>query len=178
MTTDFERTRQIFLAIVEQSSAQWEALLNEACADDPDLHQQVGKALTTPSSGPGSWLSIVRSDARKASRKSRRRAVLQVGRVFSPYGLPLADIVSLTRCRLAQVVGLVASSCTRSKEATGCTPRSARLEPPFVRNCRRAAPAARDVVPEQADAARLVGNATNCRPRVLLSQQQDCENLP
>src|SRR5271166_2717340 len=45
MNTDFERTRQIFLAIVEQSSAQWEALLNEACADDPDLHQQVAVLL-------------------------------------------------------------------------------------------------------------------------------------
>ena len=53
MNTDFERTRQIFLAIVEQSSAQWEALLNEACADDPDLHQQVAVLLKAHAGGGG-----------------------------------------------------------------------------------------------------------------------------
>jgi eukaryotic-like serine/threonine-protein kinase len=53
MNTDFERTRQLYLAIVEQSSAQWEALLNEACAADPDLHQQVAVLLKAHAEGGG-----------------------------------------------------------------------------------------------------------------------------
>jgi hypothetical protein len=53
MHTDFERTRQIFLAIVEQSSAKREALLNEACANDPDLHQQVAVLLKAHARGEG-----------------------------------------------------------------------------------------------------------------------------
>src|SRR5688572_29732032 len=40
MNTDFERIRQIFLAIVEQPPAHWEALLDDACGNDPELRQQ------------------------------------------------------------------------------------------------------------------------------------------
>jgi serine/threonine protein kinase len=45
MNTDFEKTRQLFLAIVEQPSAQWEALLDEACGNDAELRQQVALLL-------------------------------------------------------------------------------------------------------------------------------------
>ena len=41
MNTDFERIRQIFLRIIEQPSAQRDALLDEACGNDQELRQQV-----------------------------------------------------------------------------------------------------------------------------------------
>jgi serine/threonine protein kinase/WD40 repeat protein len=45
MNTDFENVRQTFLEIVEQPAAQWESLLNAACANDPGLRQQVAVLL-------------------------------------------------------------------------------------------------------------------------------------
>src|SRR5262249_8123318 len=45
MTTDFERIRQIFLAISEQPPARWEALLDDACSNDPELRHQVAQLL-------------------------------------------------------------------------------------------------------------------------------------
>src|SRR5438105_15832605 len=53
MNTDFETTRRIFLAIVEQPSAQWEVLLNEACGNDPVLRQQVARLLQAHAKGEG-----------------------------------------------------------------------------------------------------------------------------
>jgi hypothetical protein len=53
MNTDFETIRQIFLAVVEQPSAQWEALLNEACGNDADLRQQVAVLLKAHAEGEG-----------------------------------------------------------------------------------------------------------------------------
>src|SRR5882762_9175168 len=53
MNTNFERIRQIFVAIVEQPSAQWEALLDEACGNDPELRQQVALLLKAHVEGEG-----------------------------------------------------------------------------------------------------------------------------
>jgi serine/threonine protein kinase len=53
MNTNFERIRQIFQTIVEQPSAQWEALLDEACDDDQELRQQVALLLKTYAEGVG-----------------------------------------------------------------------------------------------------------------------------
>ncbi len=53
MNTDFERIREIFFAIVAQPSAQWEALLNDACGDDADLRQQVAVLLKAHAESEG-----------------------------------------------------------------------------------------------------------------------------
>ncbi len=53
VNTDFERIREIFFAIVAQPSAQWEALLNEACGDDADLRQQVAVLLKAHAESEG-----------------------------------------------------------------------------------------------------------------------------
>src|SRR5260370_9670218 len=53
MNTDFERIRQIFLAVVEQPSAQWVALLDEACVNDAELRQQVALLLKAHAEGHG-----------------------------------------------------------------------------------------------------------------------------
>jgi hypothetical protein len=53
MNTNFERIRQIFLTIVEQPSAQWEALLDETSGGDPELRQQVALLLKTHAEGEG-----------------------------------------------------------------------------------------------------------------------------
>jgi eukaryotic-like serine/threonine-protein kinase len=53
MHTDFERTRQIFLEIVERPAAQWDTLLNEACATDAVLRQQVAVLLQAHARGDG-----------------------------------------------------------------------------------------------------------------------------
>jgi eukaryotic-like serine/threonine-protein kinase len=84
MNTDFERTRQIFLAIVEQSSAQWEALLNEACADDPDLHQQLAVLLKAHAEGGG----ILDRDLAGQSPTGVRESLYEgPGTVIGPYKL-------------------------------------------------------------------------------------------
>ncbi len=53
MNTSFERIRQIFLAIVEQPSAQWDALLDGACGADPELRRQVAVLLKAHAEGEG-----------------------------------------------------------------------------------------------------------------------------
>src|SRR5262245_29762905 len=53
MNTDFERIRQLFLTIAEQPSTQWEALLDEACRNDPQLRQQVAQLLKAHAEGGG-----------------------------------------------------------------------------------------------------------------------------
>jgi WD40 repeat protein/serine/threonine protein kinase len=45
MNTDFEKIRQVFLAIVEEPSAQWDTLLDRACPNDTELRQQVAQLL-------------------------------------------------------------------------------------------------------------------------------------
>jgi serine/threonine protein kinase/tetratricopeptide (TPR) repeat protein len=52
MHTDFERIRQIFLAIVEKPSAEWESLLDEACGD-AELRRQVAQLLKAHAEGVG-----------------------------------------------------------------------------------------------------------------------------
>src|SRR5436309_1887038 len=51
MHTDFERIRQIFLAIVEKPSALWKSLLDEASGNDLELRQQVALAIQGPCGG-------------------------------------------------------------------------------------------------------------------------------
>src|SRR5882724_10275503 len=53
MNTNFEGIRQIFLAIVEQPSAKWEALLDEGCGNDANLRQQVAALLNAHAQGGG-----------------------------------------------------------------------------------------------------------------------------
>ena len=53
LRTDFERIRQVFLAIVEQPAAQWEALLDETCGTDLELRQQVATLLKAHTAGEG-----------------------------------------------------------------------------------------------------------------------------
>jgi eukaryotic-like serine/threonine-protein kinase len=53
MHTDFEKVRQVFLEIVDQPAAQWDALLDKACGNDTDLRQQVALLLQAHAKGEG-----------------------------------------------------------------------------------------------------------------------------
>ena len=53
MNTDFERVRQIFLAMSQPPSAQWETLLDEACGNDADLRRHAAVLLQAHAQGEG-----------------------------------------------------------------------------------------------------------------------------
>jgi serine/threonine protein kinase/Flp pilus assembly protein TadD len=53
MNTNFERLRQIFLAIVDQPSCEWEARLDQACGDDLALRRQVSLLFKEYAEGEG-----------------------------------------------------------------------------------------------------------------------------
>src|SRR6516165_2219237 len=62
MNTNFERLRQIFLAIVDQPSCEWEARLDQACGDDLALRRQVSLLFKEYAEGEG-ILDRPRSDS-------------------------------------------------------------------------------------------------------------------
>src|SRR5258708_26241946 len=84
MNTSFESIRQIFLAIVEQPSAQWDALLDEACGDDPELRQQVAVLLTTHAQGEG---ILDRNEGGRAPTGVYESLSERPGTVIGPYKL-------------------------------------------------------------------------------------------
>ena len=84
MNTNFERIRQIFLAIVEQPSAQWEALLGEACGGDPELRQQVALLLKNHAKGDG---ILDRNEGGKAPTGVYESLSERPGTVIGPYKL-------------------------------------------------------------------------------------------
>jgi hypothetical protein len=53
MNTNFEKVRGIFLAIVEQPPAGWGTPLDEACATDRELREQVALLLEAHAGGEG-----------------------------------------------------------------------------------------------------------------------------
>ena len=53
MNSNFERIRQIFLAIAEEPSAQWDTLLDQACGTDLELRAQVALLLKAHGEGEG-----------------------------------------------------------------------------------------------------------------------------
>jgi hypothetical protein len=84
MNRDFERIRQIFFAIVEQPPAQWEGLLNEACGDDPELHQQVAVLLQAHAKGDG---ILDRNQAGRAATGAYESLSERAGTIIGPYKL-------------------------------------------------------------------------------------------
>src|SRR5436190_6731411 len=84
MNTNFERIRQIFVAIVEQPSAQWEALLDEACGNDPELRQQVALLLKAHVEGEG---ILDRNEAGRTPTGAFESMSECPGTVIGPYKL-------------------------------------------------------------------------------------------
>src|SRR5438034_11521019 len=84
MNTNFERIRQIFVAIVEQPSAQWQALLDEACGNDPHLRQQVAVLLKAHAKGEG---ILDRDEAGRAPTGIHESLSEAPGTVIGPYKL-------------------------------------------------------------------------------------------
>jgi eukaryotic-like serine/threonine-protein kinase len=84
MHTDFERTRQIFLEIVERPTTQWETLLNEACASVPGLRQQVAVLLQAHARGEG---ILDRNQAGQAATGIFDCSSERPGTVIGPYKL-------------------------------------------------------------------------------------------
>jgi len=84
MNTDFERIRQIFLAIVEQPAAQWQALLNEACGTDAELCRQVALLLKAHAGGEG---ILDRDEAGRAPTGIHESLSEGPGTVIGPYKL-------------------------------------------------------------------------------------------
>ncbi|MBI3407251.1 MAG: tetratricopeptide repeat protein [Planctomycetes bacterium] len=84
MNTDFEKSRQIFLAIVEQPSTQWDALLDEACGKDSELHRQVALLLKAHAEGEG---ILDRNEALKAPTGIYESLNERPGTVIGPYKL-------------------------------------------------------------------------------------------
>jgi hypothetical protein len=84
MNTDFERIRQIFLAIVEHPSAQWEALLDEACSDAPEPRQQVVLLLEAHAAGGG---ILDRNEADRWLNRVQVTASERPGTLIGPYKL-------------------------------------------------------------------------------------------
>jgi eukaryotic-like serine/threonine-protein kinase len=84
MNTNFERSRQIFLTIVEQSSAQWDALLDDACGTDPELRQQVAVLLKAHAEADG---ILDRNDPGKAPTGPYESVIERPGTVIGSYKL-------------------------------------------------------------------------------------------
>src|SRR5258706_3693595 len=84
MNTDFERIRQVFLAIVEQPAAQWEALLDETCGNDLELRQQVATLLKVHTAGAG---ILDQNAAGKAPAGIDETLSERPGTVIGPYKL-------------------------------------------------------------------------------------------
>src|SRR5437868_1694824 len=84
MNTDFEKIRQIFLAIVEQPSAQWEKLLDETCGADAELRQQVALLLQAHAVGEG---ILDHNEADNAATRMYEPASERPGTVIGPYKL-------------------------------------------------------------------------------------------
>src|SRR5271170_1369423 len=84
MNTDFERIREIFLAIVAEPSAKWETLLNEACGDDPDLRRQVSVLLEAHDGSEG---ILDRNQAGQTQTGVHGPSNERAGMVIGPYKL-------------------------------------------------------------------------------------------
>src|SRR5262249_47246562 len=84
MHTDFERIRQIFLAIVEQPSDQWQALLDEACSNDADLRKQVSALLEAHAGREG---ILDRGQGGQAGTVNYEPQLEQPGTTIGPYKL-------------------------------------------------------------------------------------------
>jgi WD40 repeat protein/serine/threonine protein kinase len=84
MNTDFERIRQLFLAIVEQPSAQWAALLDEACANDAELRREVALLLKAHAQEEG---ILDRNEAGRMPTGLYESMSERLGTVIGPYKL-------------------------------------------------------------------------------------------
>src|SRR5437588_472609 len=84
MNTEFERIRQIFLAIVEQPAPQWAALLDEACANDVELRREVALLLKAHAEGHG---ILDRNDAGRMPTGLYESMTERPGTAIGPYKL-------------------------------------------------------------------------------------------
>src|SRR5262245_13719879 len=84
MNTDFERIRQVFLAIVERPSAQWGGLLGETCADDTQRRQQAVLLLEAHAQGEG---ILDRNEVGRAPTGVYASSRERPGTVIGPYKL-------------------------------------------------------------------------------------------
>jgi serine/threonine protein kinase/Tfp pilus assembly protein PilF len=84
MNSNFERIRQIFLAIAEEPSAQWDTLLDQACGTDLELRAQVALLLKAHGEGEG----ILDQNAAGGSPTGAYEPLReQPGTVIGPYKL-------------------------------------------------------------------------------------------
>jgi serine/threonine protein kinase/Tfp pilus assembly protein PilF len=84
MNTDFEKIRQVFLAIVEEPSAQWDTLLDRACPNDTELRQQVAQLLRAHAGEEG---ILDRKEAGGALTAAFESLSERTGTVIGPYKL-------------------------------------------------------------------------------------------
>ncbi len=84
MNTDFERIRQVFMAIIEQPSTQRESLLDEACGNDAELRQQVALLFKAHAAGDG---ILDRNEAGSTPTRPYESMSERPGTVIGPYKL-------------------------------------------------------------------------------------------
>src|SRR5438309_11656951 len=84
MNTGFEKIRELFLAVMEQPADRWGACLDEACAGDMGLRQQVALLLNAHAKVEGLLDRGVEGDARTGAHEPPTEGP---GTIIGPYKL-------------------------------------------------------------------------------------------